>query len=80
MEVRVCIGSSCHLRGSYDIINLMKSNIEKNKLDDKINLAAAFCLGKCGEGVSIKIDEQIISGVTNENFEEVFDTYILNAV
>lgn len=80
MEVRVCIGSSCHLRGSYDIINLMKSNIEKNKLDDKINLAAAFCLGKCGEGVSIKIDEQVISGVTNENFEEVFDTYILNAV
>ncbi len=80
MEIRVCIGSSCHLRGSYDIINLMKSGIEKNNLEDKVNLAAAFCLGKCGDGVSIKIDEQVISGVTAENFNEVFDTYVLSAV
>lgn len=80
MEVRVCIGSSCHLRGSYDIINLMKSHIEENNLDDKVNVAAAFCLGKCGEGVSIKVDDQIISGVTADNFEKVFTTYILNQV
>lgn len=80
MEVRVCIGSSCHLRGSYDIINLMKSRVEENKLEDKVNLAAAFCLGRCGEGVSIKVDEQIISGVTKDNFDEVFNTYILSAV
>lgn len=80
MEVRVCIGSSCHLRGSYDIINLMKSHIEENNLDDKVNVAAAFCLGKCGEGVSIKVDDQIISGVTTDNFEKVFTTYILNQV
>lgn len=80
MEVRVCIGSSCHLRGSYDIINLMKSHIEENNLVDKVNVAAAFCLGKCGEGVSVKVDEQVISGVTTDNFEKVFTTYILNRV
>lgn len=80
MEVKVCIGSSCHLRGSYDIINLMKENVKANGLEDKVNIAAAFCLGKCGEGVSIKVDDRIISGVTGENFSEVFNKYILGAI
>lgn len=78
MEIRVCIGSSCHLRGSYDIINFMKESIKDNSLDDKVNLAAAFCLGKCGNGVSIKVDEQVICGVTTDNFKEIFDTYVLS--
>ena len=37
MNVYVCVGSSCHLRGSYKIIELMKENIEKNHLEDKVN-------------------------------------------
>lgn len=80
MEVKVCIGSSCHLRGSYDIINLMKDAVEANGISDKVNIAAAFCLGKCGEGVSIKVDDRVISGVTQENFNDVFKNYILGAV
>lgn len=80
MDIKVCIGSSCHLRGSYDIINLMKDAVEKNGLSDKINLAAAFCLGKCGEGVSVKIDEQVVGGVTADNFDEVFRTFVLKAL
>lgn len=80
MEVRVCIGSSCHLRGSYDIINLMKSRVDENGLNDKVNIAAAFCLGKCGEGVSIKVDDTVISGVTKENFNEIFEKYIMSRV
>lgn len=77
MEIRVCIGSSCHLRGSYDIINLIKNGLEENGLTDKVNLAAAFCLGKCGTGVSIKVDDRVISGVTVENFNDVFNQYVL---
>lgn len=80
MEVRVCIGSSCHLRGSYDIINLMKSAVEENGLSDKVNIAAAFCLGRCGDGVSIKVDDRIISGVTKENFGGIFKEYILDVI
>ncbi|MEG1880239.1 MAG: (2Fe-2S) ferredoxin domain-containing protein, partial [Oscillospiraceae bacterium] len=60
LNVSVCVGSSCHLRGSYDIINLMKENIENRKLDEKVNLAAAFCLGKCTDGVSIKVGDEIV--------------------
>lgn len=78
MEVLVCVGSSCHLNGSYDIIELMKKNILLHHLEKDINLKATFCLGKCAiTGVSIKVDEQIITGVNTNNFDEVFNKYIL---
>lgn len=81
MVVEVCVGSSCHLKGSYEVIGLFKARIAKDKLEDKIDLKGTFCLGKCGiAGVSIRVDEQIITGVTPGNFDEVFDTYILSKV
>ncbi len=80
MNVYVCVGSSCHLRGSYKIIELMKENIEKNGLEEKVNLSAAFCLGKCTTGVTIKVDEEIVCGVSPDNFDGIFKEYILEKV
>lgn len=80
MKIYVCVGSSCHLRGSYDVINLMKENIEKNNLQDSVELSGAFCLGKCTDGVSIKVDDEVICGVSKDNFDEVFSKYVLKNV
>ncbi len=78
MTILVCVGSSCHLKGSYEIIELMKAAISKNNLEDKITLKATFCLGKCGvAGVSIKVDDEIITGVTTENFDNIFAKHVL---
>ena len=78
MEIIVCVGSSCHLKGSYDVIELFKSAIASNNLEEKVILKATFCLGKCGvAGVTVKIDNEIITGVTIENFNEVFQTNVL---
>lgn len=79
MTVLVCVGSSCHLKGSYEIIELMKKAMKEHQLEDKITLKATFCLGKCGvAGVSIKVDEQIITGVSKENFANIFQEHILD--
>lgn len=78
MKIYVCVGSSCHLRGSYDIINLMKENIAQRQLDDKVELSAAFCLGKCTDGVSVKFDDEVVSGVNKDNFDDIFSEYVLN--
>lgn len=80
MKISVCVGSSCHLRGSYDIINLMKEAIAKRQLEDKVELAAAFCLGKCTDGVSVKIDDEVVVGVCPENFETVFKEHVLDVL
>ncbi len=77
MNVYVCVGSSCHLKGSYKIIELMRESISNYGLGEKVNLSAAFCLGKCTSGVTIKVEDEIICGVSPENFSSVFKEKIL---
>ena len=77
MNINICVGSSCHLKGSYDIIQLMKEAISTHQLEDTVNLSAAFCLGHCTDGVSVKIDDDIICSVSKDNFDEFFQQNIL---
>lgn len=80
MKIQVCVGSSCHLKGSYEIIQLLKEKVN-NELEDLIDLSATFCLGKCGvAGVSVKVDEEIITGVTLENFDNFFNEKVLGKI
>ena len=71
MKISVCIGSSCHLRGSYDIIQRLKELVARDHLEDRVELSAAFCLGQCTQGCTIRIDEEIITGVTADNIEGI---------
>ncbi len=80
MTINVCVGSSCHLRGSYKIIELMQKAVIDNNLSAEITLGAAFCLGKCTDGVSVKFDEEIVCGVSPENFNEIFSNYVLKRI
>ena len=81
MTVQVCVGSSCHLKGSYEIIELFKARLAKDGLEGKIELKGTFCLGKCGvAGVSIQVDDEIITGVTPKNFDDVFEKYVLSRI
>ena len=80
VNVNVCVGSSCHIRGSYKIINLFKDAIKENDLTDKVNVSAAFCLGHCMNGasvngVSVKVNDQIF-GVNEDSFKEFFEENI----
>lgn len=77
MNVYVCAGSSCHIKGSYKIIELMRKAIEEFDLADKVQLRAAFCMGNCGDGVNVRFDQEIVGRVTPENFDEIFRTYVL---
>lgn len=76
MKISICVGSSCHLRGSNKIVALMQEAIAQNGLSDRVELGAAFCLGKCTDGVSVRIDDEVVSGFSPENFAEMFDKYI----
>ncbi|MDF2905766.1 MAG: NADH:ubiquinone oxidoreductase 24 kD subunit [Herbinix sp.] len=77
MNIYICVGSSCHIKGSYNIIQLMKEAVEKHHLEEKVNLSAAFCLGRCTDGVTVKIDDEIICGVSTDNFPDFFDHNVL---
>lgn len=77
MKIFVCVGSSCHLKGSYHILEAFKKSIAENHLEDDIALSAAFCLGTCRDGVSIKIDDEIVTGLSTDTFPEVWQTRVL---
>lgn len=76
-NISICVGSSCHLKGSHKIIELAKDYIANHNIGDKVNLGAAFCLGRCTDGVTIKIDDEIICGVNENNFQQIFDEKVL---
>lgn len=79
MKVTVCIGSSCHIKGSRQVVEQLQNLISESNLSDKVELAGAFCMGNCQKGVCVKIDEQIYS-VTPDTTEEFFTTEILGKV
>ena len=81
MIIQVCVGSSCHLKGSPEIVELFQKAIEENHLEDEITLAGNFCIGKCNRiGVTIQIDDDIHTGVTKENFKEIFNENVLKVL
>ncbi len=78
VTISVCVGSSCHLKGAYQIIQACEEFIERLNLKGEVELKGTFCLGQCAEeGVTVVIDEEILHGVSPENFAEVFHTKVL---
>ncbi len=80
MIVMVCIGSSCHIKGSRDIVELLEKAVAEHHLSDEVTLAGSFCVGKCNrEGVTVQVDDDIYTGITRENFKEFFAEHVLQS-
>ena len=79
MKVTVCIGSSCHIKGSRQVVEALQSLIDEKNLGDKVELGGTFCMGKCQQGVCVTVDEEFHS-VTPENVNEFFENEIVKRV
>ncbi|MCI2425482.1 [FeFe] hydrogenase, group A [Candidatus Acetothermia bacterium] len=77
MEIQVCVGTSCYLRGSYGVIQELAALIEKQGLSDRVNVQATFCLEQCDRGPSAVIDGQILEGVTEERLPAIFEEMVV---
>lgn len=79
--VQICIGSSCHIKGSAEIIDLFQKYIKDNGFEDEVVLTGAFCAGTCNRtGVTITVNDEVYSGVTAVNFDEFWKNNIVKAV
>ena len=79
MKVTVCIGSSCHIKGSRQVVENLQSLIAEKKLEDKVELGGTFCLGHCQQGVCVMVDEDFHS-VSPETVGDFFANEILAKV
>lgn len=79
--VQVCVGSSCHLKGSAEIVQMFENAIAEHHIEDEVVLTGSFCIGKCNRvGVSVQVNDDVHVGVTPENFREFFKQNILDAI
>ena len=67
MIIQICVGSSCHIKGSAEIVELLQKAVAEYKLENEVTLAGSFCTGQCNRiGVTIQVDDVIHTGVTPE--------------
>ena len=79
LKITVCIGSSCHIKGSRQVVEQLQYLIAKNALGDKGELGGTFCMGKCQQGVCVTVNDSFHS-VTPETVEEFFAQEVLAKV
>ena len=79
MKITVCIGSSCHVKGSRIVVERLQALISENNLGDKVELGGTFCLGECQQGVCVTVDGTFFS-VSPSTVDEFFNNEVIAKV
>lgn len=79
MKITVCIGSSCHLKGSRQVVEELQYLVSENNLKDKVNLCGTFCMGNCQNGVCVTIDDTPFS-LTPNTTKSFFENEVLKRI
>ena len=78
MLIQICVGSSCHIKGSPEIVELLQAAVAEHHLEHEVTLAGSFCIGKCNRvGVTVQVDDAVYTGVTRDGFKEFFQQAVL---
>ena len=76
VAVKICIGTYCHLRGAYNVLQLFQHEIEERDLHDKIEISGSFCMGQCQNDVSVDVDGTVYN-VSPETAYKFFEETIM---
>ena len=79
MKITVCIGSSCHIKGSRQVVERLQALIRENSLGDKVDLSGTFCMGNCQNGVCVTLDDRPFS-LSPESTRPFFENNVLPAL
>ena len=79
LKITVCIGSSCHIKGSRQVVEQLQKLIAENELGEKVDLGGTFCMGKCQQGVCVTVNDTFHS-VTPDSVTEFFNNEVLAKV
>ena len=79
LKITVCIGSSCHIKGSRTVVEQLQKLISDNGIGEKVDIGGTFCMGRCQEGVCVTVNDTFHS-VTPDNVEDFFSREVLAKV
>lgn len=77
VEIKICVGGSCHLRGAREIIEELNRLIIKNEVIEKVHMEARSCMGECLNGVCMEMDGEKYTNMTAEAVRELFEDRIM---
>jgi NADH-quinone oxidoreductase subunit G len=82
IEVYVCVGTNCYIRGSRQLLQQIASYVVENKLEnivgfegqeEMVDVKATFCFERCDRGPVLRVNEQILEHATFEQAKEMID-------
>lgn len=79
VKIVVCIGSSCHIKGSRQVVEKLQNLIDSNSIKDKVELSGTFCMGKCQQGVCVTVNGEFYS-LSPDTVEEFFKKEVLTRI
>lgn len=77
VKIDVCIGSACHLKGAYSVIQLFQQYVAEYGVENDVELQAVFCLGHCTNAVSVQLDDGEVTGVLSDTARDFFEQKVL---
>ncbi|MBU3127526.1 (2Fe-2S) ferredoxin domain-containing protein [Clostridium tagluense] len=80
ITISICVGSACHLKGSYKVIEGLQKLIKENKIEDKVEIKGAFCIGRCTEGVSVTVNDDQFFSLNENNVDSFFHETIMRGI
>jgi len=73
VNVEVCVGTGCHMRGSESILHGLAKYVAEENLKDLVAIKGTFCFEKCGKGPNIRIGDKIYSACTLQSAKEALE-------
>ncbi|MGI6128746.1 MAG: (2Fe-2S) ferredoxin domain-containing protein [bacterium] len=77
LQISVCVGSACHLKGSSEVIRILRDLIANYGLEEQVSLEGSFCQDHCTEGVVVRVGDELITGVRRDQVFQLFREKVL---
>ena len=71
--VKVCLGSSCYIRGNDRILTDLERYIKENHKDVSIELIGCRCTNLCQDGPNIYINDKKYSHLDKDKLIEILE-------
>ena len=79
LKITVCIGSSCQIKGSRQVVEQLQALIAQHGVGDRVELGGTFCMGQCQQGVCVTVGDAFHS-VTPDGVTAFFEKEVLARV
>ena len=73
IPVSVCVGTSCHLRGSQKLLKSLMHHVDEQELGDQVEIQATFCMEACDRGPTVRVAGHVLNRASLETVKDLLD-------